>query len=403
MYNFSVHEGKTNESILGGLADHATIQDLATMHKVPLGRILQQLDKGVKVEMEHTNNADIAHEIAMDHIYEDPQYYDKIASISLEEGKQLGTLYHFTKVSLIEPILSSNELKSSVVDMTSIFSDPDMAYFERRGHKGDKAHYISFTRDKLLYKKNPKIKGSSARIVFDGDKLSNNNKFSPFYYYSDEITDEESRFTQSEGEERLILKNTTDLKDVRKYIKEIHILLDVIMDSHYLLHAKDLDKSMNPLIKFYWKEREVRLQDWINNELPKIEPYDDVDENKVLNEIYTEDKEDILHSLIQYCTDLLGVDTPEIELIDDENYSQDQHSFGGYSPSEQKIYVVVKDRHTADIMRTLAHELVHHKQNVNGELKPGAGEDGDEFENEANAQAAVFMRQFGKENPQIFE
>lgn len=65
----------------GGLSQYATIGDLAQMHKLPINRIIQQIIKGVKVEMEHTTDADIAMEIAFDHVYEDPQYYDKLSSI----------------------------------------------------------------------------------------------------------------------------------------------------------------------------------------------------------------------------------------------------------------------------------------------------------------------------------
>lgn len=69
------------DKIPGGLSQYATIGDLAQMHKVPINRIIQQILKGVKVEMEHTTDADIAMEIAFDHVYEDPQYYDKLLSI----------------------------------------------------------------------------------------------------------------------------------------------------------------------------------------------------------------------------------------------------------------------------------------------------------------------------------
>ena len=68
----------------GGLSQYATIGDLAQMHKLPINRIIQQILKGVKVEMEHTTDADIAMEIAFDHVYEDPQYYDKLSSIEEE-------------------------------------------------------------------------------------------------------------------------------------------------------------------------------------------------------------------------------------------------------------------------------------------------------------------------------
>jgi hypothetical protein len=55
----------------------------------------------------------------------------------------------------------------------------------------------------------------------------------------------------------------------------------------------------------------------------------------------------------------------------------------------------------ADILRTLAHELVHHHQKLNGDELDG--EDGSDTENEANARAGVIMRKFGRENPEIFE
>ena len=38
----------------------------------------KQLQKGMKVEMEHTKSKQKAKEIAMDHLYEDPKYYDKL-------------------------------------------------------------------------------------------------------------------------------------------------------------------------------------------------------------------------------------------------------------------------------------------------------------------------------------
>ena len=68
-------------NIPGGLAQYATIGDLAQMHKLPINQIIKQILKGVKVESEHTTDLDIAMEIAFDHVYEDPKYYDKLKSI----------------------------------------------------------------------------------------------------------------------------------------------------------------------------------------------------------------------------------------------------------------------------------------------------------------------------------
>lgn len=68
-------------NIPGGLSQFATIGDLAQMHKTPVDQIIKQIIKGTKVESEHTTDLDIAMEIAFDHVYEDPKYYDKLSSI----------------------------------------------------------------------------------------------------------------------------------------------------------------------------------------------------------------------------------------------------------------------------------------------------------------------------------
>jgi hypothetical protein len=67
------------ELIKGGLADYETPEDLAKKHGVNIDQIISQLEKGILVELEHVgNNKAMAKEIAMDHLFEDPIYYDKL-------------------------------------------------------------------------------------------------------------------------------------------------------------------------------------------------------------------------------------------------------------------------------------------------------------------------------------
>lgn len=47
-----------------------------------------QLSLGVQIEMEHTNDPDIAKEIAMDHLTEDPEYYSKLVKAGLAKEFQ---------------------------------------------------------------------------------------------------------------------------------------------------------------------------------------------------------------------------------------------------------------------------------------------------------------------------
>ena len=62
-----------------------TVAEIAEKHGVDRMQIAKQLDKGVKVELEHTKDKSIAREIALDHLAEDPKYYDKLAKVDLEE------------------------------------------------------------------------------------------------------------------------------------------------------------------------------------------------------------------------------------------------------------------------------------------------------------------------------
>jgi hypothetical protein len=124
---------------------------------------------------------------------------------------------------------------------------------------------------------------------------------------------------------------------------------------------------------------------------------------KFLNEGWDNSKAKVINDFLAYCADYLSVTRPTIKLVNSPEYTQTYHSFGGYMPSEQKIITVVHNRNMADILRTLAHEMVHHMQNLDKRLTPKSGEDGSPDENEANSLAGVIMREFGRNNPHIYE
>jgi hypothetical protein len=72
------------DEIPGGLAKGKTTKDLANKYNVELLKIKEELTKGIKVEMEHTSDIRYAAEIAMDHLWEDLHYYEKLATIENE-------------------------------------------------------------------------------------------------------------------------------------------------------------------------------------------------------------------------------------------------------------------------------------------------------------------------------
>lgn len=83
----------------------------------------------------------------------------------------------------------------------------------------------------------------------------------------------------------------------------------------------------------------------------------------------------------------------------------EQPSFAAYSPVSKEVIIMTKNRHPMDVFRSVAHELVHHKQNEDGKLGKDVakeGATGSDIENEANARAGELMRWYGKANPQCF-
>jgi hypothetical protein len=77
-----------------------------------------------------------------------------------------------------------------------------------------------------------------------------------------------------------------------------------------------------------------------------------------------------------------------------------QPTFGRYAEGQHVLEVSLLNRHPNDILRTLAHELVHYKQDTKHELHDGSGETGSEHENQAHAVAGVVMRHFNKQYPE---
>lgn len=91
---------------------------------------------------------------------------------------------------------------------------------------------------------------------------------------------------------------------------------------------------------------------------------------------------------------------PKSIKFEGDEYSAQHLTFGTYDPNADEVVIVKGARHPIDVLRTLAHELVHHQQRENGQSLDGG--DGSETENEANAKAGELMRKFRTEYPEVF-
>lgn len=85
------NENNEEETLEGGKADNMSVEDIAKKHNVEPDVIKTELEKAILVELEHTNDRDVAREIAMDHLSEQADYYEKLAVV--EDTKEEPTNY----------------------------------------------------------------------------------------------------------------------------------------------------------------------------------------------------------------------------------------------------------------------------------------------------------------------
>jgi predicted amidophosphoribosyltransferase/GNAT superfamily N-acetyltransferase len=95
-------------SFIGGKSKGKTLSDVAQMHGMTTDELRPQYKKGTEHELEHTTSVVIARRIALDHLVEFPDYYDRLDKI--EKMK-----------------------KGAVVEKPMIFNDM-VLYYERKGN-----------------------------------------------------------------------------------------------------------------------------------------------------------------------------------------------------------------------------------------------------------------------------
>jgi hypothetical protein len=184
-------------------------------------------------------------------------------------------------------------------------------------------------------------------------------------------------------------------------------------DWHYLAIKKLWDKAgtftrkkiaavvtKNPNSAWAKIARELRYSDY-------DEVTDFTDALNLAENVQKKSKAQIVGEFIKFAKERLELESfpDKIKLITDENFPKQVKSFGGYDPQSDEIFVYAgNNRNIVDVVRTLAHELVHLKQRQDGRIGgPEEGATGSDIENEANAAAGILLRDFGRKNEHIYE
>lgn len=103
--------------------------------------------------------------------------------------------------------------------------------------------------------------------------------------------------------------------------------------------------------------------------------------------------EDMIQSLVSFSQDRFGFEKPPSLFLnsDSSNVGNPLGKTAYYDPQTQEVHIYVDGRHPKDIMRSISHELIHHKQNLDGELE------GNYYHGEGYAQKDDHMRKMEKQ------
>ena len=103
---------------------------------------------------------------------------------------------------------------------------------------------------------------------------------------------------------------------------------------------------------------------------------------------------------IKFVSDELTLNRPfKVKLV--KQRDNDLRTYAYYNQTNGDVKVYCKDRGLADVLRSIAHELIHHQQNETGKLDEPTQGIGGEIEDEANSVAGQFVKKFGYANPKL--
>lgn len=103
-----------------------------------------------------------------------------------------------------------------------------------------------------------------------------------------------------------------------------------------------------------------------------------------------------ISNFLKFCRDNLKI-TNDIRVFLLTKKNKLSITTGGYNPSDKCVYIIFEGRQIADILRTIAHELVHQKQDLQGKIKGDIPDIGGVIEDTANAIAGRLVKMYVKE------
>jgi len=114
-------------------------------------------------------------------------------------------------------------------------------------------------------------------------------------------------------------------------------------------------------------------------------------------------KKELLTNFVKFVIKELEIQNPPTVAIQNGKGKLSTTANYDYGKENKIIKINGKHRLLVDIMRSVAHELTHHKQFEDGRLKVKPPDIGGEIEDEANAFAGRAIKMFAKSDRTIYD
>lgn len=116
-----------------------------------------------------------------------------------------------------------------------------------------------------------------------------------------------------------------------------------------------------------------------------------------------DEQKEKLKDFIKFIKDELGLKSAPTVILQNGRKALKTTANYDYTKDEKVVRINGKNRMLVDIMRSIAHEFVHHRQFEQGRLEVKPPDIGGEIEDEANAVAGQLIKKYAQRDQTIYD
>jgi hypothetical protein len=340
---------------------------------------IREVEIGQEVEMEHTEDPEEAIRIALQHLNENGTYYSQLGSCGLiDEPKALELWEKYFGENTIEEKFASKAQQKYFYAMANKPGKTGKKWKKLANEFSDDTNFKS-----LPEKIDETEVGSEIFQIDNKKKLQNISNImygmglddevaTTAFLHKDKIYVPISNFENNNKKE---FKTAVTERGYNISVNGPNFIIDLSNPAFSLNESTITNKEIS-------KNHNLFIEKNINDEHGKN----------------SKDFKDF----IVFCCNNAGIGLPT-KIYLRGTRDKKLRTTASYNPNNHDIHIYCKGRHMVDIMRSVAHELMHMKQMLDNRLYDNSGDDGSNEENEAHSFSGLMIRKFGRETPKIYE